>query len=135
MQVELAKTAGFCFGVDRAVSAVYQLLEEGKKAATLGPIIHNPQVTEDLAARGVAVVASPGETPPGYTLVIRSHGASGEVEEEIATLGLPFVDASCPFVKKMHDLARRAGNTGALALLLEGRRGAAPRGLDKCFDL
>ena len=117
MQVELAKTAGFCFGVDRAVSAVYQLLEEGKKAATLGPIIHNPQVTEDLAARGVAVVASPGETPPGYTLVIRSHGISGEVEEEIAALGLPFVDATCPFVKKIHDLARRAGEEGRVFLL------------------
>lgn len=52
MKVEVAKSAGFCFGVDRAVNAVYQLLEEGKRAATLGPIIHNPQVTEDLAARG-----------------------------------------------------------------------------------
>ena len=59
MRVEVAQTAGFCFGVDRAVSTVYRLLEEGKKAATLGPIIHNPQVTGDLAARGVRVVSGP----------------------------------------------------------------------------
>ena len=80
MKVEVAKSAGFCFGVDRAVNAVYQLLEEGKRAATLGPIIHNPQVTEDLAARGVVVVEEPSQTPQGYTLVIRSHGVSREVE-------------------------------------------------------
>ena len=81
MRVEVAKTAGFCFGVDRAVSTVYKLLEEGKQAATLGPIIHNPQVTGDLAARGVVTVSRPQETPAGYTLVIRSHGVAQAVEE------------------------------------------------------
>ena len=59
MSVELAQSAGFCFGVDRAVSTVYRLLEEGKPAATLGPIIHNPQLVADLAARGVRAVSSP----------------------------------------------------------------------------
>ena len=97
MRVEVAKTAGFCFGVDRAVSTVYKLLEEGKQAATLGPIIHNPQVTGDLAARGVVTVSRPQETPAGYTLVIRSHGVAQAVEEEIQALGLPYVDATCPF--------------------------------------
>lgn len=100
MRVEVAQTAGFCFGVDRAVSTVYRLLEEGKKAATLGPIIHNPQVTGDLAARGVRVVSRPEETPPGYTLVIRSHGVPREVEEKARALGLSYVDATCPFVKR-----------------------------------
>ena len=117
MRVEVAQTAGFCFGVDRAVSTVYRLLEEGKKAATLGPIIHNPQVTGDLAARGVRVVSRPEETPPGYTLVIRSHGVPREVEEKARALGLSYVDATCPFVKKIHNLAERAGEQGQVFLL------------------
>ena len=117
MQVEVAQTAGFCFGVDRAVSTVYRLLKEGKKAATLGPIIHNPQVTGDLAARGVRVVSRPEETPPGYTLVIRSHGVPREVEEKARALGLSYVDATCPFVKKIHNLAERAGEQGQVFLL------------------
>ena len=117
MRVEVAKTAGFCFGVDRAVSTVYKLLEEGKQAATLGPIIHNPQVTGDLAARGVVTVSRPQETPAGYTLVIRSHGVAQAVEEEIQALGLPYVDATCPFVKKIHQLAAESGEQGKVFLL------------------
>lgn len=121
MRVELAKTAGFCFGVDRAVSAVYQLLEEGKRAATLGAIIHNPQVTGDLADRGVVTVTDPAETPEGCTLVIRSHGVPREVEERIEQLGIPCVDATCPFVKKIHNLAAQAGEQGRVFLLAGDR--------------
>ena len=117
LQVEVAKTAGFCFGVDRAVSAVYRLLEEGKRAATLGPIIHNPQVTGDLEAKGVRAVSSPEETPPGCVLVIRSHGVPQATMDRIRELGLPFEDATCPFVKKIHDLARQAGEEGRFFLL------------------
>lgn len=121
MKVELAKSAGFCFGVDRAVSAVYQLLEEGKRAATLGAIIHNPQVTGDLADRGVVTVTDPAETPEGCTLVIRSHGVPREVEERIEQLGIPCVDATCPFVKKIHSLAAQAGEQGRVFLLAGDR--------------
>ena len=121
MRVELAETAGFCFGVNRAVSAVYQLLEEGKRAATLGAIIHNPQVTGDLADRGVVTVTDPAETPEGCTLVIRSHGVPREVEERIEQLGIPYVDATCPFVKKIHQLAARAGEQGRVFLLAGDR--------------
>ena len=121
MRVELAETAGFCFGVNRAVSAVYQLLEEGKRAATLGAIIHNPQVTGDLADRGVVTVTDPAETPEGCTLVIRSHGVPREVEERIEQLGIPCVDATCPFVKKIHNLAAQAGEQGRVFLLAGDR--------------
>ena len=117
MSVELAQSAGFCFGVDRAVSTVYRLLEEGKPAATLGPIIHNPQLVADLAARGVRAVSSPEETPPGHVLVIRSHGVPQSTVDRLEELGIPYVDATCPFVKKIHDLARRAGEEGKLFLL------------------
>ena len=117
MQVEVAETAGFCFGVDRAVNAVYKLLEEGKNACTLGPIAHNPQVTGDLREKGVLVVDSPAGAPPGYVLVIRSHGVAREVEEEIERLSVPCVDATCPSVKKIHRLAREAGEQGRIFLL------------------
>ncbi len=117
MQVEVAETAGFCFGVDRAVNAVYKLLEEGKKACTLGPIAHNPQVTGDLQEKGVLAVDSPAGAPPGYVLVIRSHGVAREVEEEIGRLSVPCVDATCPSVKKIHRLAREAGEQGRVFLL------------------
>ncbi len=129
MQVEVAKTAGFCFGVDRAVGAVYKLLEEGKRAATLGPIAHNPQVTGELRARGVVEVASPADTPPGFVLVIRSHGVGREVEEEARRLGVPCVDATCPSVKKLHALAERAGEEGRLFLLFGDRDHPEVRGI------
>ena len=74
MKITVAKTAGFCFGVDRAIQLVYQLADEGKKVCTLGPIIHNPQVVEDLSKKGVRIVSAPEEVKPEETLVIRSHG-------------------------------------------------------------
>lgn len=117
MPVEVAETAGFCFGVDRAVNTVYDLLAQGKKVCTLGPIIHNPQIVSDLERRGVPAVSSPAQAPKGYTLVIRSHGVPPSVLEEIQSLGLPFADATCPFVKKIHDLAREAGEAGRVFLL------------------
>ena len=129
MKVEVAKTAGFCFGVDRAVNTVYHLLEEGKQAATLGPIIHNPQVIADLESRGVRIVETPEETPPGYTLVIRSHGVPREVEENIQALSLPYVDATCPFVKKIHQLAAASGEEGKVFLLAGDKDHPEVRGI------
>ncbi len=121
MRVEVAKTAGFCFGVDRAVSTVYRLLEKGDKVCTLGPIIHNPQIVSDLKRRGVAAVDSPAEVPPGHTLVIRSHGVPKSVTDELEGLGVPVVDATCPFVKKIHELAERSGEEGRVFLLCGDR--------------
>ena len=117
MRVEVAKTAGFCFGVDRAVSTVYKLLEEGKQAATLGPIIHNPQVTGDLAARGVVTVSRPQGDPRGLHLgdPLPRGGPGGGGGNPGA--GLPYVDATCPFVKKIHQLAAESGEQGKVFLL------------------
>ncbi|WP_099205997.1 bifunctional 4-hydroxy-3-methylbut-2-enyl diphosphate reductase/30S ribosomal protein S1 [Scatolibacter rhodanostii] len=114
--VELAKTAGFCYGVDRAVGMVYDLLEKGKKVATVGPIIHNPQIVSDLAEKGVIIVNEPKEVPKGYVLVIRSHGVGKIVTDEAEDLALELADATCPFVKKIHRLATRAGEEGKVFL-------------------
>ena len=117
MKVLLAKTAGFCFGVDRAVKLTYQLLAEGRKVATLGPLIHNPQVVADLAEKGALTCEDLDDVPDGYEVVIRSHGVPARVYEKINTRGLAFHDATCPFVKKIHKLAEEAGKNGALLLV------------------
>lgn len=107
MTITLADSAGFCFGVKRAVDTVYHLLEDKeKKVYTLGPIIHNEQVVQDLNANGVGVVCNPeeiSEEDDNATLVIRSHGVSRDVIRRIKERGLRYEDATCPFVKKIHQ--------------------------------
>lgn len=114
--VTLAETAGFCYGVDRAVGMVYTLLEQGKKVATLGPIIHNPQIVQDLEQKGVIIVTKPEEVPQDYVLVIRSHGVGKSVTDKAEELSLECSDATCPFVKKIHKLAARAGKEEKILL-------------------
>ena len=104
MKITLAKTAGFCFGVNKAVQTVYDLLEQGKKVCTLGPIIHNPQLVADLEARGVRIVNSPNEVTKNETLVIRSHGVEKAVIDLCEESQVAFVDATCPFVAKIHKI-------------------------------
>lgn len=99
--VTLARTAGFCFGVSRAVALCDRLLDEGRPIATLGPIIHNEQVVGRLAARGCVAVNDPAEAA-GRTLVIRSHGVGEQVYDRCRTLGIPVEDATCLFVAKIH---------------------------------
>lgn len=117
MSVTLAKSAGFCFGVNRAVETVYKLVEQGEKVATLGPIIHNPQIVEDLAAKGVRIISSPAEADSDSVVVIRSHGVPKRIYEEIERLGCRCVDATCPFVSNIHKLVAKASGEGKLILL------------------
>ncbi len=117
MKLFLAKSAGYCFGVDRAVNMVSGLAEQGKAVYTLGPIIHNPQTLADLADRGVRIVESPREVPADGTLVIRSHGVAKSVMDEVAALGIECVDATCPFVAKIHQIVSRAGERGETVLI------------------
>lgn len=103
-EITLAKTAGFCFGVDRAIGIIDKLLLEGKRVATLGPIIHNPQVIEDYKSRGVSIVESPGDIEKGTVLVLRTHGVTCEVLSETQKSGVEFINAACPFVNKIHKI-------------------------------
>ena len=102
--IKVAKTAGFCFGVSRAVSIVERLVSEGKSVYTLGPIIHNPQMVERLAEDGVKIADLPEDVKNGETLVIRSHGVSADVMGRIKELGIKYEDATCPFVLKIHKI-------------------------------
>lgn len=117
MEIILAKTAGFCFGVDRAVRMTEQLAAGGHKVATLGPLIHNPQCVAALEAQGVVTANSPADVPPGYEVVIRSHGVGEDVYAELTQRGLSVQDATCPFVTKIHRIAQKAGQEGALLLI------------------
>ena len=117
MPVKLAKSAGFCFGVNKAVNRVNELLDAGERVATLGPIIHNPQVVDDLAARGVTIVSDPADTPDGATLVIRSHGVPRSTYEAINRLGVKFSDATCPFVAKIHRIVAKHSSAGSAVLI------------------
>ena len=121
MRIIRAKTAGFCFGVARAVDMTYGLLNEGVRVATLGPLIHNPQCVADLERRGAVTAALPCEGPAGYEVVIRSHGVPQSVYDELAALQVPVHDATCPFVAKIHRIAARAGAEGK-TLFVAGNR-------------
>ncbi len=116
-EIVVAKSAGFCFGVKRAVEAVERLLDEGKNVCTLGPIIHNPQMVQQLSERGVCIVWSPEEVPPDHTLVIRSHGVAKTVYDQLAEQGVDVYDATCPFVAKIHRLAVQHSAAGATILI------------------
>ena len=117
MQIILAKTAGFCFGVNRAVKLTYELLEQGRPVATIGPLIHNPQVVEDLESKGAITCDSVDDVPDGCEVVIRSHGVGQSVYDKISTRRLAYHDATCPFVTKIHKIAARAGAEGAMLLV------------------
>lgn len=117
MTCTLAKTAGFCFGVNRAVSLVYELLDQGKRVATLGPIIHNPQLVAELEERGVRIINSPKEAEPYETVVIRSHGVGRDVYKVLKARGISYVDATCPFVAKIHRIAAKAAAQGKTVLI------------------
>ncbi len=103
-KIELAKTAGFCFGVNRAVEMTYELVNSGKKVSTLGPLIHNPVVIEDLEKKGVRVLKSPEQAEKGSTVVVRTHGIGRSVMQELSATGAEICDATCPFVKKIHRI-------------------------------
>ena len=121
MQTILAKTAGFCFGVDRAVSLVEQAVREGKRVATLGPIIHNRHVINRFAESGVCEIAQPDEAGPGDTVVIRSHGVTRAVYEQLQQTGCEIVDATCPFVKKIHHIISACTGTGQIPIIIGTR--------------
>ena len=122
MNVELAKTAGFCFGVKRAVDTVYQQIEQyrGEKIFTYGPIIHNEEVIKDLRSHGVEVLNDEEElkTADADVVVIRSHGVAKYIYDIMEERGITCVDATCPFVKKIHKIVAEKSTEGAYIVIV-----------------
>ncbi len=117
MLIKIAKTAGFCFGVNRAVETVLDLTKQGKKVCTLGPIIHNNQLVEELREKGVRIISEPCEANNDEVLVIRSHGVSEDIETEAKKCCQSVTDATCPFVSKIHKIVSRAAKEGKTVLI------------------
>ena len=129
MSITLAKSAGFCFGVSRAVETVEKAAEKGKQVVTLGPIIHNRHVVERFEKMGVHVISSAEEAEPGMTVIIRSHGVSRAVMQQLQQRGVEIEDATCPFVKRIHDLVSRAEANGELPIIIGTRDHAEVQGI------
>lgn len=121
MQVKVAKSAGFCFGVQRAVDTVYEQVEKGiRPIYTYGPIIHNEVVVQDLEEKGVQVLDSKEELEAltEGTVIIRSHGVGREIYDLIQEKGLICVDATCPFVKKIHRTVEKESAAGRQIIII-----------------
>ena len=121
MQVTVAKSAGFCFGVQRAVDTVYEHVEKGVRPIyTYGPIIHNEVVVQDLEEKGVQVLESQEDLEQlnEGTVIIRSHGVGKEIYDQISAKGLNCVDATCPFVKKIHRTVEKESAAGRQIIII-----------------
>ena len=121
MEVIVAKTAGFCFGVKRAVEKVYEQIEKGKTPIyTFGPIIHNEEVVRDLEEKGVTVLETTEELRQltEGVVVIRSHGVGKEIYDILENNGIEIVDATCPFVKKIHRIVREQNENGRRVVIV-----------------
>ena len=121
MSVQLAKNAGFCFGVSRAVELVEQSAGKGEQVVTLGPIIHNRHVVERFNSLGVKVIESPERAQPGTTVIIRSHGVPKSVIDILQERKANIIDATCPFVKRIHGIVAKAEEEGRLPIIIGTR--------------
>lgn len=131
MKVKVAETAGFCFGVKRAVDKVYELITSGVSPIyTLGPIIHNEEVVSDLEKKGVAVVSEEELSMlSGGTVVIRSHGVGKAVYDKLERLGLSYVDVTCPFVLKIHRIVERESRAGSHIIIIGDKEHPEVKGI------
>ena len=118
MSVTVAQSAGFCFGVSRAVEMVEKAAKEGKRTFTLGPIIHNRHVVDRFQEMGIQVIEQPEQAAPGDTVIIRSHGVSKAVYQRLENQGCEILDATCPFVKRIHKLVSQAEEEGKLPIII-----------------
>ena len=118
MSITIAQSAGFCFGVSRAVELVEKAAAEGKTVVTLGPIIHNRHVVNRFHDLGIQVIDDPAQAQPGMTVIIRSHGVARAVYEALENRGVEILDATCPFVKRIHGIVEKAEAEGRLPIII-----------------
>ncbi len=123
-KVTVAKSAGFCYGVKRALDIALKAGEEHRRVFTLGQLIHNNDAVTYLAQHGVGCISCPEEAKAGDTVIIRSHGVAPQVYEQLRTAGADIVDATCPSVARVHDIAAQAAAEGALVIIIGDRNHA-----------
>ena len=118
MQVIQARSAGFCYGVRRAVELTEQALAEGRRPAMLGPVIHNTAVIDGLCRRGARLIRDPREARPGEPVVIRAHGEGEETYRVLQSRGAEILDGTCPHVRRIQQIAREAAEEGRQMILI-----------------
>ena len=133
MEVIRAKTAGFCFGVKRAVDTVYEQLEKASESTTIytyGPIIHNEEVVKDMKQKGIIVLQSEAELDAltEGTVIIRSHGVEKAIYDKLNAKGIKIVDATCPFVKKIHNIVQKESTNGNYIIISRKPTASGSRG-------
>lgn len=138
MSIKVADSAGFCFGVNRAINIVNSLLEKNVKVCTLGPIIHNMEMVRELEQRGCKAVSDIDEVDSDSTLVIRSHGVPKYVIDKLSEKGIDFDDATCPFVKKIHKIVGNPQNENSVVLIAGNKNHPEVQGIvghcsTKCY--
>ena len=119
--LRVAESAGFCFGVQRSVEMAEKLLETGP-CMSLGQLIHNDDVVRSLCDRGMRVIESPAEAGPGDRVLIRAHGVAERVYDALRTVGAEITDATCPKVKAIHTIVRRAREEGSFVIVIGMRQ-------------
>lgn len=120
-EIKKAKSAGFCFGVEKAVEKVYDEINKNKKVYTLGPIIHNQEVVKDMNEKGVELIKDVSELQnlnKDASIIIRSHGVTKEIHNKCLQSGLSLVDATCPYVKKIHRIVEKRANEGDIVIII-----------------
>ena len=120
-ELRVAKSAGFCFGVQRSVEMAESLLAEGS-CASLGQLIHNADVVNALQKKGMRVIASPEEVQPGERVLVRAHGAAERIYDELREAEAVVTDATCPKVKAIHTIVRRAREEGRFVIIIGMRQ-------------
>jgi len=122
MKITLAKTAGFCFGVERAVETVYEQVEnvDGQQIYTFGPIIHNEEVIKDMRSKGIIVLQDEEELSKieSGIVIIRSHGVPKRIYTQLEEKGITCVDATCPFVRKIHNIVEEQKKSGRKIIII-----------------
>jgi 4-hydroxy-3-methylbut-2-en-1-yl diphosphate reductase len=117
MKIKIAKSAGFCFGVRRAIDLADKTVKEKKKIYTLGPLIHNPQEVKRLARKGIKPVKSPGKLKK-VTLILRTHGIPSNLRKTLEKKDLTLVDAACPFVKRAQEIVKKLAGTARQIIIV-----------------
>ena len=128
-EITIAESAGFCFGVSRAVKIAFDVAKRGEGGCTLGPIIHNKELVSELAAQGVVSVNSLDEINGRQPVIIRSHGVERCVYDALREMGLHYIDATCPFVAKIHKIVYDMSRRGYTILIAGDRNHPEVQGI------
>ena len=130
MKITTAKSAGFCFGVNRAIEACYREIEKGGKIYTYGPLIHNKNVNADMAEKGVEIIDGFDDIDKSATVVIRSHGVGKSVYDELEANNINYVDGTCPFVKKIHNIVFKNRENGKNIIIIGDAKHPEVKGIN-----